>query len=127
MSSVRFVVYAGDAIRELGRLADGPGPATIAGLESVLAESFAETQMVVHIITGSLKASGKIESDYADDEWSGLISYGGPSPGSVYDPVRYAGYERGKGFGGIHDFLVPALAASGRYGEVIGNWLRGTP
>lgn len=125
MSSVRFVVYAGDALGELDRLADGPSPATIAGLESVLAESFAETQMVVHIITGSLKASGKIESDYADDEWSGLISYGGVSPGSVHDPVDYSRAERERG--GIHDFLAPALAASGRYGEVIGNWLRGTP
>jgi len=88
-----------DALRVLS----GPGPETVAALDGVLAKGFAETQARVHVITESLKRSGRPKSTHDDDSWDGAIIYGGPSPGSVNDPVEYAEYERQRG--GTHDYL----------------------
>lgn len=81
----------------------GPGMETIAKLEEVMAEAFAESQAIVHVITGSLKGSGRTSFKVEGDQWTGEISYGGPSPGFPHDPVDYAGYEQERG--GSHDFL----------------------
>jgi hypothetical protein len=74
-------------------------------LEDLLNQGFEDTQLVVHVDTGSLKASGKVETsfDQATGSWSGEITYGGASPGSVYDPVEYAWYEQRRD--GSHDFM----------------------
>lgn len=121
--TVHFYVDISDADKELARLEDEPSLATIAGFEGVLAASFGATQMAVHIITGSLRGSGKIGSDYQNDTWSGEISYGGVSAGFVNDPVKYAWYEMRRGWD--HDFLAPARDLHHRYGEIISDVLRG--
>lgn len=81
----------------------GPGEETVAALDAVLDAAFVETQFLVHVITGSLRASGRTSSDTSESEWSGEITYGGPSPGFPHDPVDYARSEFGKG--GEHDAL----------------------
>lgn len=88
-----------DALRAIS----GPGEETVAELEAIMDTAFAETQAIVHVITGSLKGSGRTHFETKESEWSGDISYGGDSPGFPHDPVTYAGAEMGKG--GSHDFL----------------------
>jgi hypothetical protein len=84
-----------------------------AALEALLAAAFADTQMRTHIISGSLKASGKTETDFDGDVWSGKIEYGGilwktQAPGPPNDPVDYAIYEMARG--GSHDFFGGLIA-----------------
>lgn len=88
---------------EAMRAIRGPGSETVAKLEEVMAEAFAESQAIVHVITGSLKGSGRTSFKVEGDQWDGSISYGGASPGFLHDPVDYAGYEQERG--GSHDFL----------------------
>lgn len=87
---------------------EGPGRETVAAMSSAIERGFVESQALVHVITGSLRASGRTvfrspASGGAPGEWSGEISYGGSAPGFVHDPVRYAKEEFGKG--GSHDAL----------------------
>lgn len=82
---------------------------TTVELEALLRSAFLVTQEKVHVITESLKASGKTETDFDGDTWTGTIIYGGslwrvPSPGPPNDPVRYAIYEIARG--GDHDFFA---------------------
>lgn len=80
-----------------------PGPETTGPLEAALAGAFVATQAKTHIISGSLKASGKTESDLVGHKWTGEITYGGPligppaGPGPAHDPVEYAIYEAARG------------------------------
>lgn len=71
-------------------------------LEAVFAEAYLDTQDKTHIITGSLKASGKKATDFDGNDWEGTISYGGSS-GGPNNPVDYAIYEMARG--GDHDFF----------------------
>ena len=100
--SVRISAYMQhwfDACDVLG----GPGKETVVSLDAVLDSAFAETQTLVHVVTGSLKGSGRVSSSVSEAEWSGEITYGGPSPGFPHDPVRYAKEEFGRGL--EHDAL----------------------
>ncbi len=85
---------------------EGPGPETLAALDVTLQAGYAQTQVAVHVITGSLKASGRTEVEYepGSEVWQGDIVYGGPSPGSVNNPVEYAEYERARG--GSHNYFA---------------------
>lgn len=76
---------------------EGPGIETLLALQGVLREAFAETQALVHVVTGSLKGSGRVSTDSDDDSWTGEISYGGPAPGFAHPYVGYARREFGKG------------------------------
>lgn len=87
---------------ELERVA-APHFRTVTELEHVLSAMFNQTQQDVHVITGSLRGSGRPSSEFDGEVWSGTISYGGPSPGFPNDPVEYAQYEWGRG--GDHDYL----------------------
>jgi hypothetical protein len=58
---------------ELDRLADGPGPTTIAELEGALAAGTVATEARVHVITGYLKSSVHAASDWSGGVWSGTI------------------------------------------------------
>lgn len=111
--------------RELGRLDNVPMTVHLE-LESVLALIFALTQEAVHIITGSLQGSGTIDSDLKNEIWKGEIQYGGPSVGSVNDPVNYAEYEqyRSEGYGG-HDFMAPAYPMDTRFGTIVNEHVKG--
>lgn len=82
---------------------------TTVELEALLNTAFKVTQEKVHIITESLKASGKTDTDFDGDTWTGSIIYGGalwkvPTPGPPNDPVVYAIYEIARG--GDHDFFA---------------------
>lgn len=144
--SVRISVDISDAMRELRRIDDGPDAAAILKLETVLAAQFQATQQHVHVITGSLKASGKFDGNVQRHAWEGQISYGGLAPGAVHNPVDYAEIERERRPGGSryrsargylpgtdsegrtsvgHDFMAPAEAMSGLYEQAILSYLRG--
>ncbi len=109
--------------RELNRLAAGPTPVDIRRFSAVLTAQFQHTQQRVHIITGSLRASGKEDAGETEHGWEGQISYGGPAPGFRHDPVKYADEERGRqgrGYPGTniagdtnsnHDFMAPVFNA----------------
>lgn len=99
--------------------------ATLGRLEQVLVQQFAATDAQVHVDTGSLRASGEVDSDYAAGRWQGQVSYGGPSPGFENDPVDYAGYERARG--GLHDFMAPAFAIGRRYRAAVRAHFEGRP
>lgn len=95
---------------------------TTTKLEALLKAAFEETQAATHVLTGSLKASGKTESDFHDDVWSGTIEYGGelwrtPAPGPPNDPVDYAIYEMARG--GDHDFLAGLVGFEDRVQEIL--------
>lgn len=70
-----FAVYLDGAGDELDRLARGPGGRTIADMERSLLLGYSITEARVHVITGSLKASGHPWSDFAGDKWTGEIDF----------------------------------------------------
>jgi hypothetical protein len=76
---------------------EGPQAETRAALGAVLSAVFAETQESVHVITGSLKASGRMKTDVDGAEWEGVITYGGPAPGMPHPIVTYAADEFNRG------------------------------
>ena len=104
------------------RAISGPGPETVQELELVVETEFEEIQDRVHVVTGSLKGSGRTAYKKEDNSWSGEISYGGPSPGFSHNPVTYAEKEFSQGGQHdpfrrsylIHDDLRDALYASMR-------------
>lgn len=110
-------------MHELDRLADGVRIEYMLHFEIALREQFRATQSAVHVITRSLKTSGRLSSTHSKDSWSGEITYGGLSEGSIHNPVDYAEYERERG--GHHDFLAPAIALEEQYVKAMMTLLRG--
>lgn len=108
--------------KEIDRLSDGLTPQDILEFERVLTSQFVATQNTVHVITGSLKSSGRVASDSSKTHWEGTITYGGPSEG-VNNPVDYAEYERERGL--LHDFLAPAEELSSSYIAAMNSYLEG--
>ena len=115
--------------RELGRLEHGPTDSW-ARFETVLAALFLKTQAVVHIETGSLKASGRIESHRRAGNWFGEIEYGGVSSPDLPEPdpgparhVHYAEYEQRRG--GAHDFMAPIDGADPGFVSAMMAWYDG--
>ena len=108
--------------KEIDRLADGPTLKDILAFERVLAAQFAATQAKVHVITRSLKSSGKSASNYSQNKWEGTITYGGPSTG-VHNPVDYAEYERERD--ASHDFLSPAHTIESGYIQAMNEYFGG--
>lgn len=104
-----------DRLMDLGRV--------VVECERTLALQFSAGQAAVHVITGSLRGSEEIDSDFAGGQWTGVISFGGPSPGFQNDPVRYAAYEAARG--GPHDYTIPIYRQSGRYRAAMRDHLRG--
>lgn len=106
MSSFQFKISSGGSldkvIFDMKMHEDQPTPKAILAMEKVWAEMFADTQVLTHVITGSLKESGTTATDVDENGWTGTISYGGPSTGPN-DPVTYAIYEKARG--GDHDFF----------------------
>ncbi len=110
-----FDVDISDVLDELDRLAELPSLTGQLRLEAVLAEQFQATQQAVHVITGSLRASGRVSSYMRDHVWHGEIEYGGnlvraAVPGPPRKRVNYAEYEQRRGLSGgrNHDFMAPA-------------------
>lgn len=117
ISSVSISVNGLEAAkRELDRIKRIPMEA-IFDLEGMAASGFAATQAATHIITGSLKASGKLSTNYDGKSWDMQVTYGGAAPGAVFDPVRYAIYERARG--GAHDFMAPLNAYEPKVEDIL--------
>jgi hypothetical protein len=76
---------------------EGPGVESLEEFSRILAAQFVETQALVHVITGSLKGSGRVSNKRDENSWEGEISYGGPAPGFAHSYVRYAKREFGRG------------------------------
>lgn len=121
---VRYYVDVSDLDEELDRLERGPGAADLLRLEAVLTQLFQTTQQAVHVRTGSLRGSGRVNSRFRQGVWHGEIKYGGPAPGEVHDPVRYARLEQRRG--GLHDFLLPIADADEGYVRAMIAYLRGS-
>ncbi len=134
MGQVWYTVDISDAMRELRRLDDPPGFSGLLRLEAVLAAQFQATQQAVHVITGSLRATGDPDSNVRNHTWRGEIGYGGvPAPGVAPGPARYVNYARYEQEragvhvvdGTPHDFMAPARALEAAYTEAILAYLRG--
>lgn len=97
--------------KEIDRLEKAPLKAKTY-LDAVLNTGFKLTQGAVHVITTSLKTSGKMESEMHGDTWIGTIQYGGVSLG-VNNPVTYAIYEKARD--GDHDFMSPLATLDSLY------------
>lgn len=104
-----------DIEKELTRVEHAPTKASMY-LDVVLHKGFAMTQGLVHIVTGSLKSSGKASTSFDGDTWRGEITYGGFSLG-VNNPVTYAIYEKARD--GDHDFMLPLKGLDSLYREAI--------
>lgn len=102
---IRIEKIVNDIEKEVNRLSKGPSFQDMMRFERVLLSQFAATQSTVHVITGSLKSSGRIASSHGENKWEGEITYGGRSSG-IHNPVDYAEYERERDQS--HDFLAPA-------------------
>lgn len=126
-----------DVVHNLSRLIGGPDDGTLIRFEKTLYRQFQQTQRDVHVRTGSLLDSGTVDPGWDDDEWTGLIEYGGPS-GGVHNPVDYAHYEQRRGDrvppvgitaegdeGGSHDFMGNVPAFEREYADAIMDWLEG--
>ncbi len=82
--------------------------------KNTLDRVYEESQKIVHVVTGSLKHSGRVEIEWDGDELEGGVAYGGPSSPKYVD---YATQEFARG--GEHDFLTPAFVKyAGRLGPV---------
>jgi hypothetical protein len=110
------------ATREFDRLVTLPG-SDPTHLEAALGRVFAATASLVHVITGSLKNSGEASSEIKESSWTGTVAFGGPSPGSPHDPVRYARYEVQRG--GTHDFIEQASQMGEQYTRALADTLKG--
>jgi hypothetical protein len=78
-----------------------------------------KAQETVHVITGALKATGRVEFEAEPEQCSVELSYGGPIPAELLtdemlelrgDRVDYAQFEQDRG--GSHDWLNIAFAAT---------------
>jgi hypothetical protein len=130
MTHIEIDVDTSGAQGRLRRLAAGPGMDDLLLFEQALTVQYLATQAQVHVQTRSLKTSGRTDSDYADQTWSGTLTYGGPAPGAVYNPVRYAQVEQSRGGdknGTAHDFMEPVDPIGDRlYVAAIEAFFRGT-
>lgn len=104
-----------EALKLREEMKHAPDRKKIARLEQRLLRAFQETQAIVHIETGALKASGRVHSsvDRATHVWQGEITYG-----DAGTPAEaYAAYEAARG--GPHDFFAPLE----RYPDIFGEEL----
>jgi hypothetical protein len=120
---IRIEILEDDCFSEVSRLERGPTPVDFLKFEAVLDRQFNATQAAVHVITRSLKTSGKQKSNSDNNSWEGEISYGGLAAGALHNPVDYAEYELERD--GSHNFLAPAERLSPAYVTAINEFLRG--
>lgn len=108
--------------KEIDRIAGLPDFKTTSALDGVLEVAFQQTQALVHVQTGSLKASGKKRSKTSGDKWEGELEYGGLSTG-VNNPVDYAMYEQRRDGG--HDFMSNVHLLDAMWTDAILTGLKG--
>ena len=119
---IRIEKISNDIEKEVSRLAKGPQFDDMLRFERILISQFAATQSAVHVVTGSLKSSGRVASSHSDTKWEGTISYGGRSAG-IHNPVDYAEFERERD--SSHDFLAPARNIETQYIQAMNEFLGG--
>lgn len=108
---------------------EGPPHKATVKFEALLQAAYVDTQARTHILTGSLKATGRAESDFDGEVWTGTIEYGGAlwrppmGPGPAKDPVDYAIYEMARG--GEHDFFSGLPGFEDKFGEIIDSLFPG--
>ncbi len=135
MSSVRvsISVDTSQVDRDLIRVGDGPDKRHHLQFSQVLDRQFLEISALIHVVTGSLKDSGRVGGRARrEGGWEGQIVWPGvgaadldPVPGPPRDPSRYAEYEYNKA--GNHDWLRNSYNGDPGYVDVIKDFLRGTP
>jgi len=148
-NKVRFTVEIGDSEHELDRL-DHMDLRFQLAMDAVLTQQFEATQAAVHVISGSLKASGTHNSRIRRGVWEGEIIYGGrlkraPTPAGhaqgsdarPRNPVKYAQIEQARsggrqaahgsrsGHADSHDFMLAAEGFEAEYEQAIMAYLRG--
>jgi hypothetical protein len=111
----------GQLTKELDRLEKVVNNPSRPKLDILLEKQFAKTQMDVHVITSSLKQSGKKDSKVRGRTWTGTISYGGPSTGPK-PMVTYAIYERHRE--GNHDYMRGVMDFHFQYVNTIKELLK---
>jgi hypothetical protein len=119
---IRIEKLSNEIEREINRLAKGPQFDDMIKFERVLISQFAATQAKVHVITGSLKSSGRVASSHSENRWEGTISYGGKSAG-IHNPVDYAEFERERD--ASHDFFSPARSMESQYINAMNDFFGG--
>lgn len=123
MVRINFHSNWDDVLSELDRLEGLPDEAAVARLDAVLTAGFLATKAITHVITGSLKNSGRESTSVHGHTWEGSITYGGPSPGFPHDPVKYAYYEQRRR--GSHDFMAPVYELHEALREAVREGLQG--
>lgn len=109
MAKLDVQIDAGEVTRELDRLSKGPGPYTYMSFEDAFIEAFNVIHEDIHIETGSLFSTGKLDTHFETDHvWEGTIRFGGAAPGMPRDPAYYGVYELARG--GDHFFFAAAHA-----------------
>jgi hypothetical protein len=123
--NVQIHVDTSQVDNELDRLDHGLGFGDLLRLDSIVVGMFIQTQMDVHVQTGSLRASAKVNSHYEGMRWEGSIKYGGLAPGGIHNPVTYAEIEYLRG--DEHNFMRSLRYPSTRhrYEDAILAYLRG--
>jgi hypothetical protein len=107
MPKLNVEIDAGEVVRELDRIAKGPGPYTYMSFEDAFSEAFNIVHEDIHIETGSLFSTGKLDTRFEGDfVWEGTIRFGGAAPGMPRDPAYYGVYELARG--GDHFFFEAA-------------------
>jgi hypothetical protein len=131
---VKHHVNTGNVEQLFRRLGGGFGTDDILRFENLAASLFAETQIAVHVITGSLKATGQLHTDTSPSRksWSATISYGPtwsgmptPVPGpwrADRPPSEYAEYEQRRPG---HDWMAPIRHADQRWIHSMMAYVRG--
>lgn len=71
---IRIEVDLNGAGLELDRLAKGPVGSTIGKCEAALLAGYAVSAAKVHVISGQLKASMKVDSEFTGATWTGTMS-----------------------------------------------------
>jgi len=118
---VSFEFHAAHWIAGAARFASDYEGNLVPRLNAVTEENLLPaTQALVHVVTGSLRDSGKaVPFDLFGDEFIGGLEYGGAS-GGPNNPVTYADLELSRG--GSHDFLTgPVANALPLYEEQYGD------
>lgn len=121
---IKFSVDFSEAIREIERLARGPGAdGSTFHLERVFLEGFTRTQERVHVITGHLKASGHPETSLDSDVWSGTVHYA-RHPG-IFELARKnkptLNHPEGE-----HGFYDPMYETGDQFKEAVLRFLQGS-
>ncbi len=116
---------------DLDRILRGPSMACHKAFAGALAAQFQETQARVHVVTGSLKASGDHDVvQGSPHDWEGFIRYGPatervPVPGPARNAAEYAIFEQEKS--DFHNYMFELEEGFGRelYVDAIRSWMRG--